>query len=441
MELYIEKQSASEAIEKAIRVALGLPHVHGISRISITTSAGVAEVPVQNVKPNDVKAVLGLERLRVQLGWLQTSSLGELKTTVIYLASSHNELVFTLAREALYDKVTLHGQVRDITQMMAMIDNVGTHYQAVPSAKRLQTDVAIRQAAPHELLSEVTRRLTDSAIDLRAATKEGLEHFLASVAAIDKQVTEKVHAEHAKLREEIASERTRLHAEIHEERAKAHAEIDTERTKLQDERAAFEAEKKKLDDRRSTHVRREIFQELKKALGEQKKVELSRETSGKIWPIRIVCGVVALFGASLAGFGVYLMLKHGELGFLALAPFSSGILIFALNALYFMRFSNAWLARHADLETRNQVLQFDMARASWFAEMLFEYQDEKQGTVPDAVIQVMTKNLFDLQSGDSVKHPVDDFATFLTRVNKIRLGEGEIEMDASVNGKARDRKK
>ena len=80
-----------------------------------------------------------------------------------------------------------------------------------------------------------------------------------------------------------------------------------------------------------------------------------------------------------------------------------------------------------------------MARASWFAEMLFEYKDDKNGTVPESVIRVMTKNLFELQagSGDSVKHPVDDVAAFLSRVNRIRLGEGEVEMDAVANGQTK----
>lgn len=64
----------------------------------------------------------------------------------------------------------------------------------------------------------------------------------------------------------------------------------------------------------------------------------------------------------------------------------------------------------------------------------------KQGTVPDAVIQVMTKNLFDLQAGhEPAKHPVDDLAAFIARMNRIRVGDGEIEMNAAGSGKTKEK--
>lgn len=440
MELYIEKEPAAEAVRKFLKIAVGLatrPQWNRrIGQVSLIHNAGTFSHDFRDTQPPTEAKLLAEDGLKNQLQWLQDSRWATFAHCSINFPNDNHygnnaNYTLTLKREAIYDKIEF--QANDVYIAMKALDYLGEQYQPIADAKRLQTDTAILETVPRELLTEVTKRLTESAVDLRAATKEGLAHFLSSVATTDKEILEKLHAEYAKQRADIETQRAKLQAETQEQRKKLQDEIEAERQKLQQDRANFDTEKKKLDDRRSTHVRRELFQQLGSKLAEQKKVELSAETNAKLGPIRTICFVVAVVALILGGFGAYLMLTHHDkLGWMAFVPFSTGIVMFTLNALYYVRFSNAWLARHADLETRNQLLQFDMARASWFAEMLFEYKDEKNGTVPESVIRVMTKNLFDLQagSGDTVKHPVDDVAAFLSRMNRIRIGEGEVEMDA-----------
>jgi hypothetical protein len=443
MDLYIEKEPAVDAVRRLIRVALGMKNFHRLTQMSVVTNAGNTSHDFQSHQTAEAQ-ILGDEWCKTQLDWLGNGRCAELTSCTLTIhfnpQNNNKQCSLSLHRGPIYDKIQFHSG--DINIAMRGIEYIVEKYPQVADEKRRQIETAIVNSAPSDLLTEVTRRLTESAVDLRAATKEGLAQFLSGVTAIDKEITEKLHVEYAKHRTEIEAQRVKLQADAEEQRKRDQEEIEAEWEKLRDERAKFEIKRKKLDDRRSTHVRREIFKELESKLAKQTKVELSAETNKKLWPIWIVCGVVAAGAIALGAFGGYLMLtQHQELGWMAIAPFSSGVIVFGLNAIYFVRFANAWLARHADLETRNQLLQFDMARASWFTEMLFEYKDAKSGTVPESVIRVMTKNLFELRAGadDRVKHPVDDVAAFLERVNRIRLAEGEVEMDAA--GKEQVKKK
>ena len=460
MEIYVEKQVVPDAIKKLLVVAGGLPGFHHIQNVDIAMTFGSAAVALH--QPLSVKDILGHENLAPAIAFLSKEKLPSVfKSCGVSVSSSHNwqqtSWVLSLERHPFYDKIKLNIQEpNSIVRSVPAVEHVLQQYEAVREEAKLLKDSAFKESAQGHLVAELTRRITDSAVDLRTAAKEGLERFLEAVTTVDKEMLEKFHAEHAKLRGEadqertqlrtaIDEERTQLRTAIDEERAQLRAETDAERKKLQQEyetqqqalqqeRVVFEEEKRKLDDRRNTHVRREVFGKLQELLTKSKQVELSTSTNAKTKNIWFLSLLLASFGAVLMGLGFYLTVYKTEIGWFRLLPLSSGVIIVVSSVLYLIRFANAWLARHADLETRNQLLQVDMARASWFAEMLFEYKDEKQGAVPDAVIQVMTKNLFDVRpDSGAVSHPVDEVAAFVGRINRIRLANGEVEMDANKN--------
>jgi hypothetical protein len=116
--------------------------------------------------------------------------------------------------------------------------------------------------------------------------------------------------------------------------------------------------------------------------GSGKAFQLSDETNKKGVPVQVACvvlAILAVIGITVSGYFVF---TDAEAKWHHILPLTSSIMILVSTAIYYIRWNDSWLGRHADLEIRNQLLRQDMLRASWFAEMLFQYKDERQGHCP-----------------------------------------------------------
>lgn len=451
MKFFVEKQPASAAIEKLIRAACKLPGVAHLDLISIVTNAGHQHGHYQ--QRTDVNRIEGaLKAIQPAMEWLNKSQIAKLASATVQVsfANPQGSISLILTRTALFDEVMLQPQFQNagaetVKKVAALLDELAKEYSQVEEAQVHAAQTALQSMAPKELLAQLTGRLTDTAVDLRFATKEALETFTKYLTESSQKLTTDIAREYEKIRAQAASERAALEkelaaqkAQIEQERANNLQQLEAERNALQKEREAFLEEKKKFDDNNNRHMRRAESSKILEKLDAQKEIKLSDATNQKVLPIQVVCGALAAAAAGGAGYCAWVILHKDIISWYHMIPFSASLLVLVSTALYYLRWQSAWLSRHADLETRNQLLRVDVLRASWFAELLFEFKDEKQATVPESVIQAMTKNLFELKANPEVpKHPVDDVAGFLSRMNRVRLTPSEVEMESDAKARAR----
>ena len=116
--------------------------------------------------------------------------------------------------------------------------------------------------------------------------------------------------------------------------------------------------------------------------------------------------------------------------YMLLFPLASSLLIFISTAIFFIKWQNNWIKIHADAELENKKFETDMLRASWLAEMYFEWDEKKEMEFPPQMVESFTKNLFEHVSGNvSVSHPYEDIIKNLKNVSKFKIGKDCIQIE------------
>jgi hypothetical protein len=219
-----------------------------------------------------------------------------------------------------------------------------------------------------------------------------------------KALDEEASAARQKLTEEFATRDERYNAAM-KVREEALAAKGAELDRLREE----------LDDKTSTHARRQLRRDLLEKLKAGTTFELSKQTQQKRWPVHIAFGMmigVALLAlstsvehATTAAAGDWF--SHVRLLLSAIA--------FAGAGIFYVRWNDDWARRHAAEELRLGRLSLDVDRASWVVEMLLEWKGEKEGALPPSdLLRALVTGLFqdsDSSSDGVVRHPVEDMAS------------------------------
>lgn len=248
-------------------------------------------------------------------------------------------------------------------------------------------------------VAEVYRRREDTAAKLEALSRRMIEDNQKYRRSVDAEL----EAERKRLREEAAVELGRLQ----EDWAKRQADLDQRAASLQEER-------EKLDDRRSTHARRELRRDLKKTLETRATAfTLTRDTQAKRVPVHVL--FVVLVTASAIAFGSNLYAAH-------VAPTDWAVtlrvvlsgLALAASAGFYIRWSDRWAQEHIEEEFKLKRLDLDIDRASWVVEMALEWKDDKGGSIPPELLDRLSAGLFAPSAGATpVRHPAEDIAAAL----------------------------
>ncbi len=172
-----------------------------------------------------------------------------------------------------------------------------------------------------------------------------------------------------------------LYADRHAEFAARESELSTQR---QD-----------LDDRSSTHVRRELRKNLKEILtARQSSFALSRDTHNRrrfvFWGYVLL---LILFGIP-AGYLLYNETTAGSFN-----PWTFGrqivfTIAFIVTSGFFLRWLNTWAQQHAEEEFKLKQLELDIDRASWVVEMALEWRAAKGDELPAQLADRLSANLF-----------------------------------------------
>jgi hypothetical protein len=344
----------------------------------------------------------------------------------------------------------------------------------LPVAKTL----SLMLPSPANMSVSLTRQTTHDDLHFAVQDESNQAHVSAAATAVRKAfgkyqvggATERVlgreFAEYYNRREEVISRleettqrvleqnvqhREMLDSQAIEHRRALQAEFDERADRLRDEIAeregqlrsreeALAEERAKLDDRTNTHARRQLREELKKQLKERSEAfSLSKTTNEKRTPV--VIGFGLLFATLAGAFVAELFERQGAtVAFSQTEAIVWGVRLtitaigLAAAILYFIRWNDQWLQRHAAEEFRQARMALDVDRASWIVEMALEWKEEKGTQIPAELVDRLSRSLF-LEDGkpDVARHPAHDAGLALLRVAsgaKIPLaGGGELTLD------------
>lgn len=420
MHFWIEKQDPKTTIFKFIDTVKNTINVGDDAIIKIDTSAGTSHYEADSKENLFSYDAIRDDNLLQVVGWLSSGQpYAVLKSISIVFHYERQQLKARLESQADRDQISLSwaGQAPQgkaaAGLLIRFMEAIFRKYDALPDSALFAVHGTQALSSASVLPEQLVHRMSESATLMN--------HLLVEKT---KEVCDTVTDAAKKLRNEADAERAKLHD--------AHSDAMAQ---LQKEREAFEAEKKQFDDQKSTLIRRNLLSKINESLEKRgREFKLSKETYKKTWPIQAVCLLLALLALS----GIFVFGQHVLAATPSpyhLLPFSTSVVTLLSTAVFYTRWHNQWVSRHADLETRNQLLEYDMLRASWVAEFLLEYKDERGQGLPDSVIQVMTKNLFEGQNKlESATHPAEDMASFITRINRVRLGSDEMEFEADTKG-------
>ncbi|MBL8879304.1 MAG: hypothetical protein JNG88_09315 [Phycisphaerales bacterium] len=186
--------------------------------------------------------------------------------------------------------------------------------------------------------------------------------------------------------------------------------------------AAFEMRESKV-------VRRQIFADMKDAIAKRKFV-LSQHTTKKRWMVHGSCGGMFLFAAIAIYAFASKVLTEQSPDWHLFVPLSAATITFLTTAIYYIRWNDQWFREHAQSEFRNVRFADDMNRASWLAELVFEWDKEKAGAMPDSLLSAFSQGLFVSEKLAVTEHPIEGILGTLKGFTRIKVADVELEKGA-----------
>lgn len=266
------------------------------------------------------------------------------------------------------------------------------------------------------------------------------KHFAAREEALSRleALASKILEGATQQRRELDSEYLEKTRQLEEEGKRQAAVFEEQQaTRLQaitEREAQLDEKLKALDDRSSTHVRRELRQAISKALSDQSRLKLSTDTGKRRWAvIAAYLTLLALTGIPAA---IFFVTGYGA----TFDPWIFGrqvalSLSFILTLSFFIRLLNDWAEKSAAEEQKLRQMEIDIDRASWLVELIFEFKSMKGEELPRDLLQQLSKNLFgvdqDLQHGTNAAQTLA--TALITSASGLKFnlpgGLGEVSFD------------
>lgn len=326
-------------------------------------------------------------------------------------------------REAGIDKVTI-SFANDIDADTAAKFLVSTSAylpafdQSAAISKALGPELAEfynRREAGLLRLESFNQQLTEQNVDHRRTVDEQTEQFRAKLAAEHADAVSRLKEEH-----------------------------DANESRIKEREAALETRIREVDDRGSTHVRRELREKLaEKLAARERQFKLSPSTNNKRYAIHAQYIFLIVVAVVVMWTGLNSLLSKSVPEWHDYARTALGLLGIGASTLFYIRWTDDWFRQHANEEFRLRRLDLDIDRASWVVEMAMEWKKEKGEEIPADLVARLTTNLFgDSGGGQAPKHPFEDFAAALLQSSanlKLSLpGGGELNLDRKGMKKLHD---
>jgi cation transport ATPase len=208
--------------------------------------------------------------------------------------------------------------------------------------------------------------------------------------------------------------------------------LDAEhRTKLQEieakEKQHAEAVKQ-FELRNNTVVRRDLLKEIRSKIEQQRTIEISKGTIKKRLIVHGVCGLTLFIAVVLMGIFAYKLYNATAIEWRLLVPMTTSTALFVMTGIYYIRWNDQWFREHARVEFENRKFASDILRASWVAELFFEWADKKDRNMPPELVASFTRNLFEGADLDGRLHPADQLNDMIKQFSTLELGKNGIKV-------------
>ena len=250
-------------------------------------------------------------------------------------------------------------------------------------------------------------------------------------------LSQKIITENEEYRTKIDLKYFEAKNELRDQLADKNQELKTEyqakESALKKREEELEALRAEIDDRSSTHARRQIRQDLKAEIAKRnKEFGLTKQTNNK--RIIIHCAFGALIG--FLGFMIYISTNEFKSieALYSVIKITLSSLGLAASIIYYIRWNDNWFKRHADEEFHVKRFELDIDRASWVVEMALEWKEEKGTEIPEELLNRITTNLFEAKQEDNeTHHPSEDVVSALlgasSELNVNLPGVGSLKLD------------
>ena len=276
--------------------------------------------------------------------------------------------------------------------------------------------------------------------DLMASHHRQLVELQRTVNSVGKEAV----TARAALEKEYYDRKKQLDVEADGRRAQVEEELGARRADLVSQEAELAERRRQLDDRGNTHARRQLRSDLKERLKQYNvDAKISAETRSLRSPIHYAVGVGITGIAALIAY--YAFLSEAvvrdrsmlEAAAFLVKPLGLTIAVLGLGTWY-LRWLNRWFERHSELEFQLKQFELDIDRASWVVETALEWRQVQNSTIPDHLLESISRNLFSRSDKDETAdmHPADYLASaLLGKASGLRLalpGGGELEYGAKA---------
>ena len=128
--------------------------------------------------------------------------------------------------------------------------------------------------------------------------------------------------------------------------------------------------------------------------------------------------------AFLAASYAAVLIRDAEPDWRKYVPLTIGSVLFVSTMIYYLRWNDHWFQEHANAEFQNMKLNADILRASWIAELYFEWDSKKDGQLPHEMIVSFTRGLFsESHARPSKFHPLDQLSGLVPDVAKLKVNQ------------------
>lgn len=200
---------------------------------------------------------------------------------------------------------------------------------------------------------------------------------------------------------------------------------------------ALRNRQEEFDLRDNTVVRRDLLKEIRTLIKTYEVARISKHTSRKRWVTHAICWTVMLAAGGLVAFFALSLLGESDPHWRKYIPFTAGTMIFASTLVYYLRWHDQWFREHTSAEFQNRKFNADILRASWIAELHFEWDSKKEGEFPHDLITSFTRGLFsESHVAQSKYHPLDQLTSLVPDIAKLKVNKSGLTISTRESKEA-----
>jgi hypothetical protein len=313
--------------------------------------------------------------------------------------------------------VRLDSQDQDFAQVRDLVRELKSLLPVVPRSDMGKTAFTEPQLEGFRFAEKVIGSFATEAARLSQDTAKHFGEFVAGVKQRTLELEAQFQARHSELETTFRERQQAVELDHQaklkeiEERERAHAE-----------------EVKQFELRNNTAVRRDLLKEIRNKIEEQKTIKITEDTLGKRRIIHQICGGTLVLSAIAIGVFIWKVSEATTVDWKLLVPLSTWTAIFVSTSIFYIRWNDQWFLDHAKVEFENRKFSADILRASWVAELFFEWAEKKGVSIPPELVASFTRNLFEGVTADSRLHPADQLTELLKQVSTLEVSKGAFKI-------------